>query len=192
MKTRNGAFVLTVLLAFCGAVDAREPDHTISFNLHKTVVDPTSPIDFTVTMGLMIEAQDGDSIAWDVIVVTIREWNENGDLLNTWSKFHPFVGTADNLWWIEHANPASPANSEFLVLPWIAGTAPSMNPTEASLEFDFEGDIYVAPPEGAPFEDTALLTTLLQEEGNPPPPPKKDQRDEPVEMPPMPESPFPT
>ena len=66
-----------------------------------------------------------------------------------------------------------------------------MNPTEASLEFDFEGDIYVAPPEGAPFEDTASLTRLLQEEGNPKPPPKKDESDEPVEVPNQPEEPFP-
>ena len=192
MKTRNGATVLTVLLAFCGVVDARPPDYTAQFNLRQTAGDPTSPIDFTVTMGLMIEAQDGDSIGWDVVVVTIRELDVSGNVIHTWFKTNPFVDTADGLWWIEHADPASPVNSEFLVLPWIAGTSPSVNATEASLEFDFEGDVYVAPPEGAPFEDTSSLTTLLQEEGDPPPPPKKDEREEPVEIPPMPESPFPT
>ena len=192
MKTRNGVFVLTVLLAFCGVVDAREPDHTIGFNLHKTVGDPTSPIDFTVTMGLMIEAQDGDSIGWDVVVVTIREWNENGDLLNTWSKFNPFVETTDGLWWIEHANPAAPVNSEFLIPPRIADTAGHVNPTEAALEFEFEGTIYVAPPEGAPFEDTSSLTIWLRAEEIPPPPPKKDIENEPVEMPDEPQEPFPS
>ena len=191
MKTRIGATVLTVLLAFCGAVDARPPDYTIQLNLRATTGHPTSAIVFEVTMGLMIEAQDGDNIGWDVISVTIRELNVSGEVVHTWYKTNPFVNTADGLWWIEHADPASPANSEFLVLPWIAGTAPSMNPTEASLEFDFEGDIYVAPPEGAPFEDTASLTTLLQEEGNPKPPPKKDESDEPVEVPNQPEEPFP-
>ena len=189
MKTKTGVSALTVLLAFCGAVDARPLDYTIGFNMHKTVGDPTSPIDFTVTMGLMIEAQDGNSIGWDVFAVTIREYSENGDLLNTWSKFDPFVDTTDGLWWIEHANPAAPVNSEFLIPPRIVDTAENMNPTEAALEFDIEGNIYVAPPEGAPFEDTSSLTTLLQEEGNTEP--EEEEREKPVEVPPWPESPFP-
>lgn len=192
MKTRNGATVLAVLFVFCGAVDARPPNHTLQLNLHATEGDPTSYIDFTVTMGLMKEELDGDNIGWDVISVTIREWDASGNVLHTWYKTNPFVDTPDGLWWIEHANPASPVNSEFLVLPWIAGTAPSMNPTEASLEFDFEGAIYMAPPEEAPFEDTVSLTTLLQEEGDPQPAPKKDESDEPVEAPNEPEDPFPT
>ena len=86
MKTKTGVSALTVLLAFCSAADARPLDRVIGFNLHKTIGDPTSPIDFTITMGLMIEAQYGDSIGWEVMVVTIREFNEDGDLLNTWSK----------------------------------------------------------------------------------------------------------
>ena len=191
MKTRNGATVLTVLLAFCGAVDARPLDHAAQFNLRQTAGDPTSPIDFMVTMGLMIAAQEGDSIGWNVVSVTIRELDVSGDILHTWFKTAPFVDTADGLWWIEHADPVSPANSEFLVPPRIAGTAPSMNPTEAALEFDFEGAVYVEPQEGAPFEDTASLTTLLQEEGDPPPTPKKDERDEPVEAPNDPSEPYP-
>ena len=192
MKTRNGASVLTVLLAFCGAVDARPLDHAAQFNLRQTAGDPTSPIDFMVTMGLMIAAQEGDSIGWNVVSVTIRELDASGDILHTWFKTAPFVDTPDGLWWIEHADPDDPVNSEFLVLPWIAGTAPSMNPTEASLEFDFEGAIYMAPPEGAPFPDTASLTTLLQEEGDPQPAPKKKEREEPVEMPIEPADPFPS
>ncbi len=190
MKTRNGATVLTVLLAFCGAVDARPLDRVIGFNLHKTIGDLTSPIDITVTMGLMIEAQYGESIGWEVMVVTIREFNEDGDLLNTWSKFKPIVDTTDGLWWIQHANPASPVNSEFLVPPRLVDTAGHVNPTEPALEFDIEGAIYVAPPEGAPFEDTASLTTFLQQQGDPEP--KKEEREKPVEVPPWPESPFPT
>ena len=67
-----------------------------------------------------------------------------------------------------------------------------MNPTEPSLEFDFEGDVYVVPPEGAPFENTVSLTALLQEEDNPVP--EKEVEKEPAEIPnipEMPEEPYP-
>ena len=192
MKTKTGVSVLTVLLAFCGAADARPPDRAITFKLHATIGDPTSPVDFTVTMGLMKDTVDGNDIGWDVIVVTIREMDGEGNVVTTWTKNNPDVATADGLWWIEHANPAAPVNSEFLVPPLISGTAPSPNPNVISLEFEFEGDIYVEPPEGAPFEDTSSLTTLLRDEGTPPPPPKKDVENEPVEMPNQPSDPYPT
>ena len=192
MKTKTGVSALTVLLALCGAVDARPPDHAITFKLHATVGDPTSPVDFTVTMGLMIEEHDGSSIGWDVIVVTIRQMDDEGNVITTWSKSNPDVDTTDGLWWIEHANPAAPVNSEFLVPPLISGTAPSPNPNVVSLEFEFEGNIYVEPPEGAPFDDTASLTLLLRDEGTPPPPAKKDIEDESVEMPDEPQEPFPS
>jgi len=192
MKTKTGVSALTVLLALCGAVDARPPDHAITFKLHETVGDTTSTIDFTVTMGLMKDTVDGNDIGWDVIVVTFREMDDEGNVVTTWTKNNPDVDTTDGLWWIEHANPASPVNSEFLVPPLISGTAPSPNPNVISLEFEFEGDIYVEPPEGAPFEDTSSLTTLLRDEGTPPPPPKKDVENEPVEMPNQPSDPYPT
>ena len=213
MKTRNCASVLAVSFAFCGAVDAMSPDYTFQLNLRVTEGDPTSAIDFTLTMALMIEEQDGDNIGWDVMSLTIREWDANGTVLNTWYTTEPLVDTPDQLWWIEHANPAAPVNSEFLVPPRIADTAPHVNPTEASLEFDIEGNIYVPPPSGAPFETTGSLDTFLVVappecppcSGCPPcpgcppvppcdtePTPKKDESDEPVEMPDDPSEPFPS
>ena len=87
------------------------------------------------------------------MVVTIRELDANANVVHTWFKTDPFVDTADGLWWIDHADPVSPVISEFLIPPRIADTAPSVNPfTEAALEFDIEGAVYVEPPEGAPFE----------------------------------------
>ena len=190
MKTKNGASVLTLLLAFCGAADARPTDFTLGFNLHETIGDPTSPIDFTITMGLMKDTVDGNDIGWLVNAVTIRKMDGQGNVLTTWSKNQPYVDTFDGLWWIEHADPNAPVNSEFLVPPLISGTAPSTNPNVVSLEFEFEGAIYVAPPEGAPYDDTSSLTTLLQEEGNPTP--EKEEEDEPVETPELPEEPYPS
>lgn len=187
MKSRNCTSVLAVLFAFCGAVDAKPPDHTLRLNLRVTEGDPTSAIDFTLTMALMIEEQDGDDIGWDVISLTIRERDANGTVLNTWYKTSPFVDTPDQLWWIEHANSMAPVNAEFLIPPRILGTATSMNPTEPSLEFDFEGAVYMVPPEGAPFENTVSLTALLQEEDNPVP--EKEVEDETVEVPKIPEMP---
>ena len=192
MKSRQCATVLSVLFASCGLADARPPDFTFQLNLHKTVGDPTSDIDFKVTMGLMKEEQDGDDIGWHVQVVTIRQVDENGNVVATWFKTNPFIDTTDELWWIEHDDPTSPVNSEFLIPPLIYGTAGHVNPTEAALEFDIEGAVYVAPPGGPPYDNTASLTTLLQEEGDPAPPPKKKEREEPVDTPPEPESPFPS
>ena len=191
MKTKNGASVLTLLLAFCGAADARPPDFTLTVNVRETEGDHESPIEFTVTMGLMKDTVDGNDIGWKVIVVTIREMDDEGNVLNTWTKNSPDVNTADGLWWIEHADPDAPVNSEFLVTPLISGTAPSPNPSVVSLVFEFEGAIYVAPPEGAPYDDTSSLTMLLRDEGTPPPPPKKDVEDEPAEVPNQPAEPFP-
>ena len=190
MRLRNCATVLAVLFVFCGVADARPPDFTLQFNFHKTVGDPTSDIDFQLTMGLMKEEQDGDDIGWHVQVVTIRQVDENGNVVATWFKTNPFVDTTDELWWIEHDDPKNPVNREFLIPPLIYGTAGHVNPSEAALEFEFEGDLYVAPPGGAPFPETASLTTLLKEEGNPTP--KKDEEKEPVEMPTDPEEPFPS
>ena len=65
-----------------------------------------------------------------------------------------------------------------------------MNPTEESLDFSFEGAVYVAPPGGPPFADTASLTTLLQEENDPNK--KKDDEEEEVEAPTDPADPFPS
>ena len=190
MKTKNSASVLTVLLAFCGVVDARPPDYTLQFDLHETVGVPLSNKDFLVTMGLMKDQQDGDSIGWRVQVVTIREVNGFGEVVETWFTTDPDVDTADQLWWIAHADPDNPVNSEFLIPPLIFGTAGHVNPTEPALYFGFEGAVYVAPPGGPPFTDTLALTTLLQEEDNPTP--KKEETDEPVEMPVEPADPYPT
>lgn len=190
MRSRNGATVLAVLFVFCGVADARPPDFTLQFNFHETTGLPGSDIDFQLTMGLMKQEQDGGDIGWHVQVVTIRELNESGDVVATWFKTNPFVDTADELWWIEHDDPENPVNREFLILPLIYGTAGHVNPTEAALEFEFEGDVYVAPSGGAPFPDTASLTTLLKEEGNPTP--KKDETDEPVEIPESVLEPYPS
>lgn len=190
MNSRIHALVLTFVLAVCGMADARPPDFTVQLNLHKTVGDPTSDNDFLITMGLMEVERDGSDIGWHVQVVTIRQLNDSGEVVETWFKTNPFVDTADDLWWIEHADPDNPVNSEFLVPPLIYGTAGHVNPTEAALEFEFEGALYVAPPGGAPFPNTASLTTLLQEEGNPTP--KKEETDEPVEAPDEPQEPYPS
>ncbi|MCH9001459.1 MAG: hypothetical protein IIC02_02710 [Planctomycetes bacterium] len=190
MQTKNSASVLTVLLALCGVVDARQPDFTIQFDYHEATGVPGSDIEFQVTMGLMKEVQDGDNIGWNVQVVTIRELNGFGEVVETWFTTSPTVNTADNRWWIDHDDPNNPVNSEFLIPPLIYGTAGHVNPTEAALEFAIEGAVYVAPPGGPPYDNTASLTTLLQEEGNPTP--KKDEEDEPVEMPNIPSEPFPS
>lgn len=191
MKTRNGASVLTVLLAFCGAVDARPPDYTVQFNLRETAGDPTSDIAFSITLGLMNESQDGDSIGWDVIVVTIRDLDENGAIVDRWSMAHPFVDTADGLWWIEHADPGNPSNSEFALVPRIQDTAPSPDPGVSDLDFDFQGNSYSAPPGGLPFSVTASLDCFLRLAETPQPAAKEDEADEPVEVPEMPEEPYP-
>lgn len=190
MKATTVTCICALAISLGVAAEARPPDFVIQFNLHEEVGVPTSDKDFLVTMGLLKDEQDGDEIGWEVQVVTIRELDGNGATVNTWSTTSPDVDTADGLWWIEHADPDSPVNSEFLVPPLIDGTAPHVNPTEASMAFSFEGSVYVAPPGGAPFSDTASLTTLLHVAGDPDP--TKEEEDEPVEMPTEPVEPFPS
>lgn len=91
----DSALALTVLLAFCGAVDAKPSDYIIQFNLHENKRSPYKRQRSRFTPGIIDDRRDGNSVGWEVIVVTIRRLGVNCDVANTWSKHIPFVDTAD-------------------------------------------------------------------------------------------------
>ena len=125
----------------------------------------------------MKDTLDGDSIGWEVALLTVLELDENGDMVNLWSMANPFVDTADGLWWIEHADPDNLVLSEFTVPPRMQDIAPSSHAGLLPLQFDIEGSLYTAPPSGAPFSITTSLDVFLVEyagEAGGPLPPQKE------------------
>ena len=119
----------------------------------------------------------------------------------TASKGYPTVDTADGRWWIERTDPDNSLMEEFLLAPRIYDAA--LDPGVSDLDFDFEGNVYLEPPEGRPFDTTGSLNSFLapictpgirgcppDPPCDPPPPPKKVENDEPVEIPDIPEDPY--
>ncbi len=196
MKRSNVSLVsLSTLMVFTLYPDVAQaliPDFTVTYNLRETPGDPFSDITFTITLGLMKDTVDGDDIGWEVAVITIRELDENGDVLDRWSMADPFVDTNDNLWWITHADPDNPVNSEFVLPPWIHDCASSPDTGVSDLDFDFQGNTYNEPPGGPPYDTTGSLDAFLRLAETPPPQPKKDDDDADVEVPDFPESPYPS
>lgn len=183
---------LTVFMLYPESARAQTLDFTVEYDLRETPGDPNSDITHRVILGLIDDSRDGDNVGWEVAVLTIRELDENGDVRDSWTKDYPTVDTADGLWWIEHADPDEPVMDEFVVLPRIYDTAKALDPGDSDLDFDFEGHVYEEPPGGPPFGTTASLDSFLRLAETPAPPPKKDENDEPVEIPPFPESPYPS
>lgn len=196
MKRKNVLLLLlgtlTVSALYPDVSHALTPDFTMQFNLRETPGDPMSDITHTITLGLMKDTVNGDDIGWEVAILTIRELDENGDVVDRWSMADPFVDTTDNLWWITHADPDNPVNSEFALPPRIHDTAPSPDAGVSDLDFDFQGNVYEEPPGGPPFDDTGSLDSFLRLAESPPPPPKKDVTKEPVEIPFEPEDAYPS
>lgn len=183
--------ILTVCSLDQAEVHALTPDVTVQFNLRATPGDPLCAVTHRVIMGVWEDSRSGDNVGWEVRILTIRELDENGDVAYRWSKAYPTVDTADGLWWIEHADPDNPAMEEFVLPARIYGTALALDQGVSDLDFDFEGNIYAAPPGGPPFDTTGSLDSFLRLAETPPPPPKKDESDEPVEIPDLPDSPNP-
>lgn len=195
MKLKNvvpiSLSILTVCSLYQTEVHALPPDVTVQLNLREPPGDPLSDVTHRVILGLFEDSRNGDSVGWDVAILTIRELDENGDVAYRWSTGGPTVDTSDGLWWIEHADPDNPELEEFVLLPRIHGTAGALDQGVSDLDFDFEGNVYTEPPGGPPFEITGSLDTFLRLAETPPPEPIKDVEDEELEIPCQPESPYP-
>lgn len=98
---------------------------------------------------------DVDSIGWCVTKIKIIEFNDAPTADRTWADNSPTVATGDGLWWVDHADFDDPQPDEFLMPPFIDGTAEGVA-QESDLDYEFEGK--VLPTEEDYFTATAALT----------------------------------
>ena len=91
----------------------------------------------------------------------------NGGPDTVWTQADPNVPTPDGLWWISHADGAHPQASEFVLPPYLVGTATAADPNDADLEYDFGGVKYTPPepPESPPYTVTMASDYTLRRVG---------------------------
>jgi len=155
-------------------------DRWVALRVHETPNDPESALVFVVWLELTAMDSDGDDVGWDIITA---KFIQPGTPDTTWTDNSPYVDTADGLWWIEHADHEAPLDSEFVLPPWLAGTATADDPLDDDLDYDFAGVTYTAPspPGEPPYANTGALDysfTLTLEQT-----PMEEGEDEPVDIP---------
>lgn len=134
--------------------------YIMEYRMRETPTDPQSDLTFVVRLKLLASDQKGNDVGWEVTNFIIDQYDENGDVSDSWQDFVPFVDTADGLWWITHADANDPQPSEFAIPPIVSGTAPAAPGTTEDLDYSFNGDTYTAPPPPGqpPYPDTVALT----------------------------------
>ncbi len=106
--------------------------------------------------------RDSNSIGWAVDKVKIIEFNDPA-ADRDWIDLSPTVDTSDGLWWVDHADLNDPQPEEFVMPPFVDGTADAQGPQELPyLDYDFEG-VDLALSEYY-FTVTAALTFIFTEE----------------------------
>jgi hypothetical protein len=178
MKT-TAALVGAVLLFATAAAEADPPaTWSVTYGLHATPTDPNSPIVYTFEIELSRTATQGNRIGWSVVTITIRQYTESGQLVQTWTDTDPLPN--DELWWTTHADPDDPEMSEFVLPPYMTGTASSADPAVCVMEYELEGVPYTPPPDlPAPYAITAALDYTLRLAGETAP--VRTGEEEPVE-----------
>jgi hypothetical protein len=151
----------------------------VVYRIHEDPDDPDSAITFTVWLSLVEMDADGDSIGWKIKNIRFRQPGTGGAPGKRWieSAPNPNVPTEDGLWWIDHADADNPQLSEFDHPPHLVGTATAVDPSDADLNYDFEGSTYSGSP---PWSPTAGLDYEFAVDGEPTP--LIDGMDEPVEL----------
>ena len=157
-------------------------EQTVEYVIHEDPLDALSDVAFVVRMDLSAGEPDGAWIGWEVTAVEFRKPGTGGTPDTVWIQTHPYLDTADGLWWVEHADPAAPVLAEFDMPPWLLGTAAATDPVDADLDYDFEGVEYTAPPapDEPPYAHTTGLAFAFVEQGSSEPLEESDE-DEPVE-----------
>ena len=159
----------TLLLAACvvlaatnGAAATLPDDVTIEYAIHQIPTDADSEVIFVVTLYLTAQDQQGDAVGWSITRVDINQPGAKSTGV-TWTEYDPYVDTVDGLWWVEHVDVANPALAEFLVPPLIEGLGQPDDTAREDLSYAFNGDVYLAPPGGAPYENTAAASYSFDE-----------------------------
>ncbi len=160
--------VVLTLAASAVSTAWAEPPHSwaIEYDIHATPADPNSPLEWAVTLSLSRAALDGNSIGWYVDMVTLVQRDSGGNKLGAWTHIDPNVPTPDGLWWTQHADPNYPQTADFVLTPYLSGTADSDDPNGTDLIYEFEGVPFTGDP---PYEVTGGGTYSFTLVGDPEP-----------------------
>lgn len=150
-------------------------DQIVEYRVHETPTNPESAVVFAVRLELRAVDSDANGVGWEITTAKFRQPD------TTWTEDSPYIDSPDGLWWVDHADPNAPEESEFVLPPLLVGTATADDPLDDDLDYDLEGVEYSPPPGEPPYENTGALDysfTLAHEED-----PLEEGDDEPVEVP---------
>ena len=174
------------MLAAASNVALAQPElpapQVVELVLREIPSDPQSAVYFRIFLDLTPVDRDGDFVGWEIDSIEFRKPRAN-DVDVVWVHDFPFVPTADGLWWTQHADPLVPAAGEFVLVPWMLGTAESLDAGYDDLEFDLAGDEYTQAPPSTTYAATTGLSYTLRAAAAAEPPVDDANDDEPVEMP---------
>jgi hypothetical protein len=166
-------------LALCAAANGDPLTKTITYQLHETPSDPNSPVTFNFKFDLKEAEAEGNTIGWHAVSIELRQPDPNGAADTVWLDENPTRDTTDELWWITHADLENLTDDEFTIPPAFTGTATAADPSDADMDYEFEGTESQA---SVPYENTAYIDYLIVPVGGPTP--VKEGEQEPVELPP--------
>lgn len=151
------AFLVTSSLLFEQAL-AVNPIH-VNYSIRATPSDSQSDVRYVISLSLEAAEVTNDAINWSVqeFVIIKRGMGQADD--QVWGEYLPLLGTADGLWWVNHADPSNPKAEEFHSTPLMIGTAFAYDPTDDDIDYDFQG-IECAPPSGEPVPYEGRASSL--------------------------------
>lgn len=134
----------------------------VTYSIHEDPQDPESEVVFTIKLKLVADQIEEDQVGWDVKRVTIEQFGEDSRI---WIDQPPNVDTADELWWVQHADMENPVAADFVQPPRLFGVANAQAQEYDDLEYDIVGLVYTPPPapEQPPFgSETGALNYLFE------------------------------
>jgi hypothetical protein len=126
------------LQAALGLALALPPDQVVVYDIKSDSSNPSSTTVIRLTLKLHAVQQVDDQIAWQVLECWVRHPTV-GSPDEVWLESLPAVGTSDGLWWVQHANPAEPAVTDFTAVPLISGRGTRVGGQGDDLDYAFEG-----------------------------------------------------
>lgn len=110
----------------------------ISLIFHTIPSDPQSSVSLVVTLWLTPGAVEGNSVGWGIDAASFARPIGNGEWQLWQSGPIEVNDSADGLWWVAHADISAPAETEFTVLPALAGWGEPETLGDAELLFVIE------------------------------------------------------
>lgn len=184
-RARAAMVALLCVTTWGAAVHALPPDRVVYYAIHTNPTNPTSPVQYYLTLSISAQSQDGNDIGWQIDTYRVTEKATLGND-TAWEIELPDVDSPDGLWWVTHVDPNAPDRSDFLTIAPVAGRAVALDPNDNDLDIEVSAGTYTPPLEGDPWEVTTAITYAFAVAQQPPPsepPPGDGGSDEPVDMP---------